>query len=84
MIRFNTGFIRDCGVVLKLERFFLLIILIFWVGLSYWAWVSIIGDFIESWCVAGKGYLVPKRGFGVKTIQSVSRSRTSGFSRGGQ
>ena len=31
-----------------------------------------------------EGYLVSERGFKVKVIQSVSRSRTSGFARGGQ
>ena len=32
----------------------------FWVGLFYWDWVPIIGVFIESLCIAGKGYLVSK------------------------
>ena len=54
----------------------------FQVGLYYWAWVSIIGAFIENRYVGGKGYLeedhlVPKRGFGVNAIQIVSRPRTS-------
>ena len=31
-----------------------------------------------------EGYLVFEIGFEVKAIQSVSRSRTSGFARGGQ
>ena len=36
--------IRDCGVVLKLERF------------SFWPWVPIIGAFLESRWIEGKGY----------------------------
>ena len=30
------------------------------VGLLGWAWIPIIGGFIESRCVIGKGYLVPQ------------------------
>ena len=30
----------------------------------------------------GKSYLVPERGFGVKAIQSVTRSRMSDFFKG--
>ena len=34
---------------------------VFWVGLVYWAWVPIIGAFIESQYVAGENYLVPQK-----------------------
>ena len=59
LIHSYIGFTRDCEVVIKLERLsHASIRLVFSVGLSYCVRESIIGVFIESRCIMGKGYLV--------------------------
>ena len=52
----HIGSTRNCGMILKLERLSHAPIKpVFWVRLSYWAWVPIIGAFVENRCVAEKG-----------------------------
>ena len=65
MIRSHIGSTQGCEVVLKLEGFSHLSGWSFGLG-SLIGWVSIIDAFIDSRCVAGKGYLeegysVPQR-----------------------